>query len=68
MPIQWRVCGRWALLGAIQKDAHEAFLVLDPLVTHRDAMALLGHLCTTLLQDATLWQHEEAPKSSLFGI
>lgn len=67
MPLQWRVCSRWALLGSIQRDVHEAFLVLDPLIRQSEAMSLLAHLCSVVLQDTNLWQHAEVQKPGLFG-
>lgn len=62
MPLQYRVCARWALLGSIQHGAHEAFIACDPLVLKNDAMALLTAVTAHVLGDATLWQHEEAPQ------
>ena len=64
MPLQYRVCARWALLGSIQHGAHEAFIVIDPLVPKSDAMALLSAVVAHTLEDATLWQHDDAPQPS----
>jgi hypothetical protein len=67
MPIQWRACGRWALLGVVSKGHHEAFLVFDPLVTRADAMSLLQHVVPAILADSNLWQHSEPTRSGFFG-
>lgn len=62
MPLQYRACSRWALLGSIEHGVHEAFVVFDPLVLKSDAMALLHAVVSAVLEDANLWQHEEAPQ------
>jgi hypothetical protein len=69
MGLQYRACPRWALLGAIQHGAHEAFLVLDPLIKKSEAVAILQHVLSRVLKDPDLWQHEEpvALSSRLFG-
>eukprot|EP00892_Ulva_mutabilis_P009588 jgi/Ulvmu1/7000/UM033_0058.1 len=56
MPIQWRACSRWALIGVIERGEFEAYAVLDPLIHKTEAMALFNHALAYLLENPENWQ------------
>lgn len=56
MPIQWRACSRWALIGVIERGEYEAYAVLDPLIHKTEAMALFNHALSYLLENPENWQ------------
>lgn len=64
MPIQWRSCSRWALIGVIERGEYEAYAVLDPLIHKTEAMALFNHALAYLLENPENWQASSMPKVS----
>jgi hypothetical protein len=67
MPIQWRVCSRWALLGVIEKGELEAFAVLDPLTHKTEAIAIFNHAVMYMLTNPELWLNSSAPRMAETG-
>lgn len=64
MPIQWRACRRWALLGVIERGEYEAYAVMDPLIHKTEAMALFNHALAYLLENPENWQASTDAKGS----
>jgi hypothetical protein len=62
MPIQWRVCSTWALLGIVERGQYEAFAVLDPLTQKTEAMALFNHVLAYVLDNPECWPQDQLPK------
>jgi hypothetical protein len=62
MPVQWRLCSRWAILGVIERGQYEAFAVLDPLTQKTEAMALFNYVLEYLLNNVDLWPQDQLAK------